>query len=98
MTLSNKIIFIAPLTIILASIQIIQTPGHQSDIFMWMMMASIFLQVTLAFYIPVLISDLINLISMGYDLLHGFDIDYSISTLTKFLSPLFMMGLGRTML
>ena len=52
--------------------------------------------ITLAFYIPVFIDDLIDLISMGYDLLFGFDIDYSISTLTKFWSPLFMMGLGKT--
>ena len=51
---------------------------------------------TLAFYTPVFISDLINLISMGYDMLFGIDIDYSISTLTKFLSPLLMMGMGKT--
>ena len=31
---------------------------------------------------------------MGYDLFFEFDIDYSISTLTKSLSPLFMMGMG----
>ena len=49
---------------------------------------------TLTFYTPVFISDLINLITMGYDLFFEFDIDYSISTLTKSLSPLFMMGMG----
>ena len=49
---------------------------------------------TLTFYTPVFISDLINLITMGYGLFFEFDIDYSISTLTKSLSPLFMMGMG----
>ena len=49
-------------------------------------------------YSPVFISDLKNLIIMGYDtMLFGFDsIDYSsISTLTKFLSPLLLMGMGK---
>ena len=49
---------------------------------------------TLALYIPVLISDLINFMSMAYDMLFGFDIDFSISTMAKFLGPLFMMGIG----
>ena len=50
----------------------------------------------LVFYSPVFISDFINLIIMGYDMLFGLDsIDYStISTLTKFLSPLLLMGMG----
>ena len=47
-----------------------------------------------AFYMPVFISDLINFIRMGYGMLFGFDIDYSISTMTKFLGSLFMMGIG----
>ena len=51
----------------------------------------------LVLYSPVFISDLINLIVMGYDMLFGFDsIDYStISTLTKYLSPLLLMGMGK---
>ena len=49
---------------------------------------------TLALYIPVFISDLINFMSMAFDMLFGFDIDYSISTMTKFLGSLFMMGIG----
>ena len=49
---------------------------------------------TLALYIPVLISDLINFMRMAYDMLFGFDIDYSISTMTKFLGPLIMMDIG----
>ena len=52
----------------------------------------------LVLYSPVFISDLKNLFIMGYDtMLFGFDsIDYSsISTLTKFLSPLLLMGMGK---
>ena len=52
----------------------------------------------LVLYSPVFISDLKNLIIMGYDtMLFGFDsIDYStVSTLTKFLSPLLLMGMGK---
>ena len=51
----------------------------------------------LVLYSPVFISDLINLIIMGYDMLFGFDSNDSttISTLTKFLSPLLLMGMGK---
>ena len=52
--------------------------------------------ISLLLYSPVFISDLINLIKMVCNMLFGFDsIDYSpISTLTKFLSPLLLMGMG----
>ena len=47
--------------------------------------------ITLGLYTPVFISDMINLIIMGFTM--DFDFD-SISTLTKFLSPLMLTGMG----
>ena len=51
--------------------------------------------ISLALYTPVFISDLVSLIIMGYDTLFGYDSEYSISILTKLLSPLMLMGMGQ---